>query len=490
LGGINYYSKLYYFMKKLFLFVLGCCTVISSLYAQKITKEHYTVSGGLLGGANFSKFRIPGNHDDAVDYDTKVGWAAGGWVNFPIANWLSIEPQVFYSIMRYRASTGSTSNLLLNTGRIGYVSVPLLVKFHAGDKFAFTAGPQADFVSHVRDNSSMTRKSQLRQPTFGISGGFELFPHGVVTIFGRYVHGLTNLDDRSEAEEAPFMTKNSNAQAGLKIKLFGKKVPGDSDGDGVPDNKDKCPGVAGLERYEGCPIPDTDGDGINDEEDSCVNVAGTLKYKGCPIPDTDGDGINDEQDKCPTVKGIAKYNGCPIPDTDGDGVNDEEDKCPNQAGPASRNGCPVTDRDNDGVNDEEDRCPDVPGTAANHGCPEVPANVNKTIATAAQNITFTAGTAKLATKSNASLNRVVAILNENPSVKLSIEGHTDNAGNDDANQKLSEDRAAAVKAYFVSKGISEDRITSEGFGETRPIAENTSAAGRLKNRRVEIKVVY
>jgi len=272
--------------------------------------------------------------------------------------------------------------------------------------------------------------------------------------------------------------------------LFGKKVPGDSDGDGVPDNKDKCPGVAGLERYEGCPIPDTDGDGINDEEDSCVNVAGTLKYKGCPIPDTDGDGINDELDKCPTVKGIAKYQGCPIPDTDGDGVNDEEDKCPNQAGPASRNGCPVTDRDNDGVNDDVDRCPDVPGTAANNGCPEIPANVTKTIATAAQNIMFVTGSAKLATKSNVPLNRIVAILNENPTVKVSVEGHTDNTGNDDSNQKLSEDRAASVKAYFVSKGITEDRIVSEGFGETRPIADNKTAAGKAKNRRVEIKVSY
>jgi len=142
------------------------------------------------------------------------------------------------------------------------------------------------------------------------------------------------------------------------------------------------------------------------------------------------------------------------------------------------------------VNDDEDRCPDVPGTAANHGCPDVPANVSKTIATAAQNIQFMTGTAKLSTKSNAPLNRVVAILNENPTVKLSIEGHTDNAGDDAKNQQLSDDRAAAVKAYFVSKGISEDRITSEGFGETRPIAENTTAAGRAKNRRVEIKVVY
>ncbi|MES1249061.1 MAG: OmpA family protein, partial [Chitinophaga rupis] len=58
-------------------------------------------------------------------------------------------------------------------------------------------------------------------------------------------------------------------------------------------------------------------------------------------PDTDGDGIPDPEDKCPTVAGVAKYQGCPVPDTDGDGVNDEEDLCPNQPGPASSRGCPV-----------------------------------------------------------------------------------------------------------------------------------------------------
>jgi len=81
-------------------------------------------------------------------------------------------------------------------------------------------------------------------------------------------------------------------------------------------------------------------------------------------------------------------------------------------------------------------------------------------------------------------------MNENPTLKLKIEGHTDNAGNDDANMKLSEDRAEAVKTYLVSKGISADRITAEGFGETMPIADNGTAAGRTKNRRVEIKVAY
>ena len=79
-------------------------------------------------------------------------------------------------------------------------------------------------------------------------------------------------------------------------------------------------------------------------------------------------------------------------------------------------------------------------------------------------------------------------MNENPGLTIRVEGHTSNAGDDDANMKLSQDRADAVKAYLVSKGISADRITAEGFGETMPIADNNTASGRAKNTRVEIKM--
>ena len=473
-------------MKKALLFVLSYFVIVT-IYAQNIVKEHYTISGGLLGAANFSEFRITENNPSNVDYDTKTGWSFGGWVNFPLSKGFSLEPQLMYSSYRY--FTNSTTPVLLKDGSIKYISLPLLLKFHAGDKFAITAGPQLDFFSSVDDKNNTAQEESFKKTSFSAFGGFEVFPHGRVTIFGRYIHGFTNMHD--VANEANAMEyNNQNIQAGLKLKLFGKKIPADSDGDGVSDPNDKCPSVFGFARYEGCPIPDTDGDGINDEVDKCPTQAGTAKYNGCPIPDTDGDGINDELDKCPTQPGTAKYEGCPIPDSDGDGVNDEEDKCPNQAGPASRNGCPVTDRDNDGINDDEDKCPDVAGVASNKGCPDVPANVSKTLGSAAQNISFGATNAKLTTKSNASLNQVVAIMKENPTLKLKIEGHTDNAGNDEANMKLSEDRAAAVKAYLVSKGISEDRITSEGFGETMPIADNTTSAGRIKNRRVEIKIDY
>jgi hypothetical protein len=344
-------------MKKIALLVLSCFT-IAMLYSQNIVKEHYTVSGGVLGAANFSKFKISDNHTGNIDYDTRVGWSAGAWVNFPLSKAFSIEPQLMYSAYKYK--TNSTTPLLITDGTINYFSIPLLLKFHVGDNFAITAGPQVDIVSSVEDaNDNNLQKDNFNTTSLSAFGGLELFPHGRVTIFGRYIHGLSNMNEDETANALEY--KNRNIQAGLKLKLFGKKVPADSDGDGVSDPNDKCPNVFGYARYEGCPIPDTDGDGINDEEDKCPGQAGTAKYNGCPIPDSDGDGINDELDKCPNQAGTAKYNGCPVPDSDGDGINDELDKCPNQAGPANRDGCPVTDRDNDGINDDVDKCPDVAG---------------------------------------------------------------------------------------------------------------------------------
>ncbi|MEO7307536.1 MAG: OmpA family protein [Ferruginibacter sp.] len=229
----------------------------------------------------------------------------------------------------------------------------------------------------------------------------------------------------------------------------------DRDGDGVLDVDDKCPDVPGLASLQGC--PDRDGDGIADADDKCPDVAGLARYQGCPIPDTDGDGINDEVDKCPTVPGLARYQGCPIPDTDGDGVNDEEDKC-------------IT----------------VPGPASNFGCPIISEEIIKKVNRAAQNIFFETAKSKLLAKSFPKLNEVVTILNENPTYKVQIDGHTDDVGKDDYNQGLSDERAASVKAYLVSKGIAESRLSSAGYGETKPVADNKTAAGRAKNRRVEM----
>ncbi|HLG38402.1 MAG TPA: outer membrane beta-barrel protein, partial [Chitinophagaceae bacterium] len=119
-------------MKKASLFVLSCI-VAATIYSQetskdspKIVKEHYTVSGGILGAGNFSRF-MP---DGSVNYDFRAGWSAGGWLNLPVSKVFSIEPQVMYSSYSYRSN--STTALLLNDGRVNYVSIPLQLKFHLG----------------------------------------------------------------------------------------------------------------------------------------------------------------------------------------------------------------------------------------------------------------------------------------------------------------------------------------------------------------------
>lgn len=236
---------------------------------------------------------------------------------------------------------------------------------------------------------------------------------------------------------------------------------------------------------------DTDGDGIVDSKDKCVTVPGVLKYDGCPVPDTDGDGVNDDNDKCPTVAGLAKYNGCPIPDTDGDKINDEEDKCPTTPGLARYNGCPIPDRDNDGVNDEEDKCPDEAGPVSNGGCPKpvVPMQeIQEKMNIAAKKIYFQTGKSTLLAKSYPALNQVVDLLKTNNTLVLQVDGHTDNVGSDALNLKLSKARAASVVAYLAKKGITKVRINSEGYGESKPIATNKTAAGRQQNRRVELKI--
>lgn len=235
------------------------------------------------------------------------------------------------------------------------------------------------------------------------------------------------------------------------------EAPKDRDNDGIADGNDKCPDVAGIASFQGC--PDTDGDGITDAADKCPDVAGLAKYQGCPVPDTDKDGINDENDKCVDVAGVARYQGCPVPDADKDGINDEEDKCPNEF-----------------------------GAAANFGCPVIETAVIEKVNKAAQNIFFATGSARLLGKSNVSLNKVVEILNENPGYKVDIDGHTDIVGKPEKNQLLSEARATAVKEYFVKKGISESRLIATGFGVDKPVADNKTAAGRAKNRRVELKL--
>ncbi|MCT8339275.1 OmpA family protein [Flavobacteriaceae bacterium TK19130] len=266
--------------------------------------------------------------------------------------------------------------------------------------------------------------------------------------------------------------------AGVVFKFGGK----DTDGDGIYDQDDECPETPGLPEFNGC--PDTDGDGIEDRNDACPETPGTAEFNGCP--DTDGDGIADPQDECPTVAGVAALNGCP--DADGDGITDAEDECPNEAGPAANNGCPWPDSDGDGVLDKDDQCPDVAGTVANNGCPEVTVEVINQLNEYSKTILFDYDKASIRQESYEALQNIADIMKEYPNTTFHIEGHTDSRGSDSYNMKLSKERAASVMNYLTTIGIPANRLTSEGYGEERPVATNNTAAGRQQNRRVEISL--
>lgn len=231
-------------------------------------------------------------------------------------------------------------------------------------------------------------------------------------------------------------------------------------------------------------LSDIDQDGIPDKHDACPDEAGLASLMGCP--DSDGDGTPDREDLCPHEPGPPNLGGCP--DMDGDGVVDNEDRCPEVAGPSELEGCP--DSDGDGVADIDDRCPDLKGIKTLDGCPEVKTIHQKTLDEALYGIFFDYDKAIIKAESYEVLNKIVAIMRENKYYTLRIEGHTDNAGSEAYNLKLSQDRADAVKSYLMQHNIPSERIAAIGFGQGRPISSNDTEEGRAKNRRVEFILSY
>ncbi len=285
----------------------------------------------------------------------------------------------------------------------------------------------------------------------------------------------------------------------------------DMDEDGIADYRDECPSIFGLAIFQGC--PDTDGDGISDSNDECPNLPGTQEANGCPETviereddivanekddkddkdgavtavekeDTDGDGVADEIDDCPNIKGSTAANGCP--DSDGDGISDFDDKCPNKVGLRSMNGCP--DSDGDGIDDSRDNCPNTAGSVATGGCPEIAKEDLSVLELAMRAVSFDTGKTSLREESYPILNQIADIMEKYPGYNLLIEGHTDNVGSAINNQLLSERRAKACYSYLSAKGISEDSLSFVGYGESRPINSNESLRGRSLNRRVEFKM--
>ena len=254
------------------------------------------------------------------------------------------------------------------------------------------------------------------------------------------------------------------------------------------------------------PDRDGDGDGIVDRLDECPAEPETVNdfrdTDGCPdLADRDGDGIMDPDDQCldepETANGIDDADGCPETDEDGDGRVGSADACPREAEDFDRfedeDGCPEADNDKDGVPDVSDVCPDqaeIPnGFDDLDGCPDEIPDVVRDFTGTIEGITFATGKAIIRPASRKTLNKAAALLLEYPSIRMRIEGHTDDRGKRPINLDLALRRADAVRQYLVSKRVPSERIVTVGHGPDVPRAPNKTAAGRAKNRRIEFHLV-
>lgn len=182
------------------------------------------------------------------------------------------------------------------------------------------------------------------------------------------------------------------------------------------------------------------------------------------------------------------YNFTSGKDSDGDGVKDKEDKCPTVKGSKLTGGCP--DADGDGIADLNDICPLIPGILEEGGCPRNYTTSVEIMTRAREGLFFNTGSAVIKDESYPVLDAVAKVMKDNPSYKLSVDGHTDNQGNADSNMLLSQKRAEAARSYMIEKGIAGDRLTAKGYGITKPAADNETEEGRAKNRRVEFNIRF
>jgi outer membrane protein OmpA-like peptidoglycan-associated protein len=472
-------------------------------------------SGGSFEITGFGRYT---RYDDALTL--QEGTSGGGSLGYyPIRN-LAFEAEAAYSETHSNVSGIGVSNIPLR-GRLTY-HVPL-----GGFASALRIG--AGYVRNMwRDGVSLNDNGFT-----GVVG----FRWGLSPSFGIRVDGTA---DYVQSPEGGWTGKyiNYGAQVGLSFRA-GKPAgtAHDGDKDGVGDKLDRCPAtpVGKTVDLNGCSASQRDGDhdGVNDEVDRCdatgfgENVdpsgcaesqkdddhdgvmnaadqcAGTeqgqsVNGSGCSASqrDEDGDGVSDATDQCPnTPAGDAvNPNGCFLErDTDGDNVPDKRDRCPNTpAGVAAdANGCPIAvpdqrDTDGDNVPDARDRCPDTPkGEAADaNGCTILFHKGTRSVIL--RGVNFLPGRATLTPQAREILRDVASQLVENPQYKVQVSGHTDIRGSRARNLRLSLARARTVETFLEANGVPPAQVSAKGFGPDVPIASNKTAAGRARNRRVEL----
>ena len=372
------------------------------------------------------------------------------------------------------------------------------------------------------------------QVTFGAAAGVRLLPstHALVELAGAASAGSPFGSAKETPVEALVGLRQEMGQVELTAAAgpglqagYGSPVaravfsiawsdaPHDADHDGIPDNVDRCPNEPedkdGFEDNDGCPDPDNDKDGILDRDDKCPNEPedkdGFEDKDGCPDPDNDKDKIPDVSDKCPdkpeTYNGFQDEDGCPdeVPgpsDRDKDGILDDDDECPDEPedkdGFEDEDGCPDPDNDKDGIPDVDDKCPNEPetinGKDDEDGCPDKgqgEVKIGREELETLRPIFFDTDRARVRHAFYNILGQVASTLKAHPEIgRCAVEGHTDDTGPEEWNQKLSQLRAQSVVEFLVNKGVDRKRLAAIGHGEKVPWASNETPWGRAKNRRV------
>ncbi len=408
----------------------------------------------------------------------------GGRLGYQLRPWIGIEAAGGFTATREDIPNGADVDFLHGSGNL--VFTPFMGRY--GTPFV-----SAGFgLGQLKPSTSGA--PSLKMGNFEAAGGLDLW-------------FTDRIGARLEARDMMWLPKDKVTSiaahdwvlgGGLTFALGAK--PRDTDLDGVPDRKDKCPETPHGATVDatGCPH-DTDGDGVLDGIDQCPDTpkGATVDAKGCPT-DADSDGVWDGIDQCPdTPRGATvDSKGCPN-DSDGDGVFDGIDSC--AATPkgctVDAKGCP-SDRDGDGVCDGLDKCPDTPpGLRVDaNGCPieymEKETELLDTGMIRLQDINFETGKSELLPEALPRLDVVGQILTKWPELRIEIGGHTDNVGKPRKNQTLSEARAQSVATYLIQKfSLKPEQFTVKGYGQTRPLVPNTNDLNKAKNRRVEFVVL-
>ena len=493
-------------MKKnilLSLFTLFFCLSFTS--AQVVNKTNHPLSGSLLltleAGTNYAftdyektnfglsllgglEYYLPTQSKSIFGFKTNIGqqYISGN------ENFLGL-PNTFNTEIR-NAGFGLIYSYAINSSIFPFISV--------GGSYLWYTFESKNEPSRFYDFSNGGEETSL---AYNIDGGFKFKISdgiGLSTRIGYHFIANDNIDAIKTGEFEDFYI---SASFGLAFSLFVEDV--DSDGDGIVDEKDSCPGLAedmdGFQDEDGCPDEDNDGDGIKDYDDMCPNIKedidGFQDEDGCPDEDNDGDGINDIEDSCPDKKedidGFQDEDGCPDIDNDGDGILDNEDLCKNEA--ETFNGF----EDTDGCPDElpkpkyvepivKDKKIDKPKTETK---PKQDLSGAPSSIILHSEATFNSNTGQIKSSAYSRLNEIADQLSKYPTAIWRIEAHTDKQNSVMEAVTLTKQQADAIMNYLSSKGISSSNIQSVGIGDSSPISSNSSVYGRMKNRRVVIRRV-